>query len=161
MFREMAADLWEVALRLKADAVCITTNGTVRSDGACVMGRGCAREALERFPGIGYRLGEAIRRFGQGKVISLGHPTDRTGKEMPYILVSFPVKHNWWEKADLSLIERSARILAKAADEKGWRVVVMPRPGCGNGGRKWEEVKPILQRYLDERFVIVRRPARG
>jgi len=35
-----------------------------------------------------------------------------------YGLITFPVKHNWWEAADLDLIDRSARELLRIIEVK-------------------------------------------
>jgi hypothetical protein len=48
-------------------------------------------------------------------------------------LITFPVKHTWWEAADLDLIERSARELLKMIEvKKIQEAIYLPRPGCGN-----------------------------
>jgi hypothetical protein len=72
-------------------------------------------------------------------------------------LITFPVKHNWWEKADLLLIRESADHLRQLWDLGNRKErVYMPKPGCGNGGRRWEDIEPILDEYLnDERFTVV------
>lgn len=64
--KEIYANLWEV----EADLRVVTTNGAVRRDGACVMGRGCAREAKERYPGVEYRLGSSSRSTATGSCAS-------------------------------------------------------------------------------------------
>lgn len=143
--KETRADLWEV----EADLRVITTNGTVRADGCLVMGRGCAWEAKERYPGLDKSLGGSVHAEGN---IALWNP--RTN------LITFPVKHNWWEKADIALIEESARDLVGITDllEEIWGrplKVVVPRPGCGNGGLEWEDVKPVIEPLLDDRFTVV------
>ena len=43
---------------------CITTNGFVKKNGEAVMGRGCAKEACERYPGLAKQLGEKIIKKG-------------------------------------------------------------------------------------------------
>ena len=50
---EVVGNLWTYA----ADFRAITTNGTVKFDGRAVMGRGCAREATQRYPKIARQLG--------------------------------------------------------------------------------------------------------
>jgi hypothetical protein len=72
-------------------------------------------------------------------------------------LITFPVKRNWWEVADLALIERSARELLKIIEVKRIRgAIYLPRPGCGNGRLKWEDVKKIFLPILkSDQFHIV------
>ena len=144
---EVRGNLWTYP----ADVRVITTNGTVKKSGECVMGRGCALEAKSFIPNIASYLGDCIQRNGN-HVYLLG---TYKGAE----IYSFPVKHNWYEKADLDLIARSRNELADLLDpiylnDKG-HVFVMPRPGCGNGQLKWEDVKPILEPILDDRFHVI------
>lgn len=155
---EVTGNLWDY----KADIHCITTNGFVKKDGTCVMGRGCAYEASQKLPYLPKLLGDKITKGGN-KVYYLGMPAQW--------LYSFPVKHNWFEKADLALIERSARELVAAIDAlqtemmaKAHRsfvsgtdslTVVIPRPGCGNGKLKWPDVRAVLEPILDDRFHII------
>lgn len=70
------------------------------------------------------------------------------------------MKHNWWEKADTSLIEQSTLQLKDFFDTiiGGYPTpIYLVRPGCGNGQLDWKDVKPILEKYLDDRFTIVER----
>lgn len=141
---EELVDLWEV----DCDARCITTNGSIKANGRGVMGRGCAKQAKARYFALELTLGRALQGWGNVPVILL--PDERP------LLVSFPVKHEWHERADLDLIAVSARELVKLTDGAHWQTVVLPRPGCGNGGRSWErEVRPILRSILDDRFSVV------
>ena len=39
--------------------------------------------------------------------------------------------------------------------EHGFDTVVLPRPGCGNGGLRWQDVRPLLGLSLDDRFIVV------
>lgn len=137
-------DLWEVP----CEARCITTNGSIKANGRAVMGRGCAKQATERYPFLQKSLGELLQRIGNHVQIL------RLGAEEP-ILVVFPVKHAWDERADLDLIKRSAEELVALTDDMGWGKVVLPRPGCGNGQRKWPEVRVVIQGILDDRFLVV------
>lgn len=153
--REFEGDVWEYP----ADAYVITTNGTVKANGTCVMGRGVAKQARGMFPGIDLRLGTFIKRFGNHvhsfEVSNVEGVVRNIHRSVS--LLSFPVKHHWDQKADLKLIERSAielsyRIMMQF---QGSMTVAMVRPGCGNGQRSWNVVKPIIEPYLDDRFVIV------
>ena len=129
--------------------ICITTNGSTKSDGRAVMGCGIAKQAAELFPDLPLILGTKLQVFGNG-LHYLKYYLDRG-----YTVASFPVKHFWDDKqADLKLIEQSCQdLVASTMPEVS---VALVRPGCGVGGRDWEkEVKPILARYMDDRFIVV------
>jgi len=138
--KELVGDLWDF---LGQAPVCITTSGLVSRSGQASMPRGCARQARERFPELPALLGALIRERGN-HVHELGRG-----------LVSFPVEHTPFEVPGLGLIERSCRELLALATARNWPRVVVPRPGCGGGGLAWSEVRPILQRYFDERFWVI------
>ena len=146
--REDLLDLWNAP----ADARCITTNGSIKSNGRAVMGRGCAKQATLRYPFMQLKLGAAIRTYGNHVRVLFEPPT---GPEN-WALVSFPVKHYWDEQANLALIERSAAELVALADDRGWREIVLPRPGCGNGKLSWtRQVRLVIRPLLDDRFLVV------
>ena len=140
--KEINGDIWDY--HKKGYWVVITTNGYIRKDGACVMGRGVAKEAARKFPMLPFEIGRSIQQFGNH--VFACNPDTR--------IIAFPVKHNWWEKADIQLIERSCQELAEFPQELTYYMV---RPGCGNGGLDWLDVKPVLKRYLDDRFIVVER----
>lgn len=142
---EVTGNLWD----FKVQNLCITTNGFVKKDGRAVMGAGCAKEAVDKYKlwDLPLALGNRIKT--NGNVFQQFH----VGK--PHTLWAFPVKHNWWEHADLKLIERSCKQLAEYVAKTGHRFV-LPRPGCGNGRLDWEqEVKPICQQYLGDKVMVV------
>lgn len=139
----LKGDLWCWYYEKKATVV-ISTNGFVKENGECVMGRGVALQAKQRFPWIAKTLGEDILKDGN-HVFYLGKN-----------LISFPVKHDWWEKADLKLVERSAgelEALVRCLEIEP--PIVLPKVGCHNGKLEWKDVEPILNKYLDERFLVV------
>ncbi len=142
--QEIEGNLWNVSCDLRL----ITTNGATRKDGAAIMGRGCALEAKQHFPGIDLKLGRLIREHGN-RVMRLAKLADGS------VLGSYPVKHHWKEEADPALIERSARQLVALANKFGHTNVLLPRPGCGNGKLSWEQVEPILSEILDNRFTVI------
>lgn len=153
---EVTGNLWAYP----ADVRVITTNGFVKKDGSAVMGRGCALEAVRgvpgkvgSWPGLPSILGAQIENDGNHVFFLGACVTPATG-----VLVSFPVKHHWRQEADPELIKRSATELIKVVDDvslEDGEVVVMPRPGCGNGGLRWEDVRPILEPILDNRFHVI------
>lgn len=143
--KEVTGNLWTYP----ADVRVITTNGFVKKNGEAVMGRGCALEAAKKYPSLPKVLGDHIKSNGN-------HVSWLYGCDRGELLWSFPVKHNWYEKADLTLIERSARELYNEFNaKKSVKVVVLPRPGCGNGQLNWNDVRPILEPILDDRFHVI------
>jgi hypothetical protein len=139
--KEVFGDLWEFD-----GTIAITTNGFVKRDRTCVMGRGCAKQAAIRFLELPHKLGTRISSEGNHVFYFPEHG-----------LITFPVKHNWWEVADSDLIARSARELLKIVEVKKIKeAIYLPRPGCGNGRLKWEDVKKILSPILkSDQFHIV------
>lgn len=157
----------------ECDAVCITTNGFIKANGECVMGRGCAKAAAQQVPGLPAILGKKLKAHGN-RVLPLWEQNGVT-------LLSFPVKpvSRPWERDDqvvthmrgkfregstvpgwacvasLDIIVASAVQLRDITDDHGWQNVVLPRPGCGAGELSWHTVKPFLEEVLDDRFICM------
>ena len=141
--QEIVGNFWDVRSEVKV----ITTNGDINRLGKAVMGRGIAKQAADRYPELPTILARFLRSHGN-HIIYLGRLDDTN-------FLSFPVKDHWNEKAKLSLIARSIQELLEAAEFMGAQGFLLPRPGCGNGGLLWSEVKPILEPRLDDRFTII------
>jgi hypothetical protein len=100
-------------------------------------------QAKKKYKSLPYYLGLSIKKFGN----------------LPYCnsefhIITCPVKYNWWEKANLELITFSISLIAKLTSLSNDKIV-LPKVGCGNGKLDWKDVEPILELYLDERFIIV------
>lgn len=137
---EAVGDIWDYAGR---GVIAITTSSSLAGDGRAVVGRGVARQAAARFPGLAEKLGRLIMEQGN-HVFDLGDG-----------LVSFPVEETAWSLPDLHIIARSAQELRALVDAAGWRRIVVPRPGCGGGGLAWREVRPLLEPWFDQRFTVI------
>jgi len=124
--------------------IVIPTNGSVTEKGLAVMGRGMASQAVKKFPTLSAELGESILKRGNNCHIFRKHR-----------VITFPVKDEWYEKAMITLITKSAKQLVEIADRIKIRPIYMVRPGCGNGGLSWTVVMPWLTNILDDRFVVV------
>lgn len=156
-------------LEMDCDALCITTNGFVKSNGAAVMGAGIAKQMRVTIPGLDKILGQKIAREGNNV-----HPLIVFNDVW---IVSFPVKPitevsdgtnfvrhkffaegtivpGWACKANVDLIVRSCEQLVKLADQYGWKKVLIPRPGCGAGELNWNQVRKVIEPLLDDRFVV-------
>ena len=135
------------------DAICVTTNGVIRSDGRAVMGAGIAKQADDRFD-LTRALAASLRRQGN-HVFCFGPRTDiRTDRVMT--VFAFPTKEDWKAPSILSLIIRSAHELVEQCDKLGIKTCYMTPPGCGLGRLDWtSQVRPALKSILDDRFVVI------
>lgn len=132
----------------EADLFLVTTNSTLRSDGALVMGRGIALEATRRFPNLQARAGAAIARAGAVSGfygVLQPYPAHRAEHKLGL----FQVKYHWRDKAGLDLIERSAEMLCQLVEETGLQNVHLNFPGIGNGHLPLHQVLPIVEQLPD------------
>lgn len=130
-----------------ADAICFTSNGVVKSNGRLTMGAGIAKSFADKFPSTPMYFGRKVEKFGN-KVHLMGS----VGGAPP--ILSFPTKYHWRDTSDVQLIEKSCKELKEYADKNDWKNIYLPRPGIGLGGLKWAEVKPILEKHFDDRFIV-------
>jgi hypothetical protein len=141
-FSEEYRDIWQAYNA--GNFIVITTNGFVKRNGEAVMGAGIARQAKDKFLGLAYAVGQAIAKYGNVPLVNL-----------KYRLITLPTKKIWTEDGNLELIEDGLKILVKIVDELEIEKLYLPRPGCGNGKRSWEnDVRPICEKVLNSRFVI-------
>jgi len=142
---EVKGNIWDYK---KADFICITTNGDVNRKNEAVMGRGVALQAKQRYKHIATILASHITLYGN-------HVSLIIESEVYNNIISFPVKHHWYEKANLDLIRISAiELLVLIKKYNSDIIFVLPKPGCGNGQLKWEEVKSVISFLPDNVHII-------
>lgn len=122
----------------------ITTNGTVKADGANVMGSGCAREWADRNPDAPFWLGTMLKQHGNH---CYSHKEDR--------VITFPTKEDVWKGSPMATIIRSCNELAFMANTCPDHLFVLPRPGVGAGGLKWEDVEPVIAPLLPDNVHVI------
>ncbi len=146
--KEIYGNAWKIFKDF--DALCITTNGAVKKNGACVMGRGIAYQAKKSLPGIDLELGNLIKE--NGNIVQC----IRWNKDMTKVIIAYPTKHHWQQQSDIDLIVKSAHQLEALywAMPKNSRIL-LPRPGCSNGRLLWSEVKPKIAPILNDNIYIV------
>lgn len=125
-----------------ADLFLITTNSTLKkSSQGLVMGRGIARQAKERFPGLDIALGKQIQaNYGNlgvyGLLVSPRWPDAKLG--------AFQVKRHYSQPATLGLIRQSTAALCTWCSQHPDARVALNFPGIGNGRLRREDVLPII-----------------
>lgn len=164
--KEIKKDLFECIFDSDVDAICITTNGQYTIHGVACMGGGCARICADRWPETAVRLGKMLKDFGtnipfvigalnaEGKYLA---PTREMIREKKFkcLIFSFPTINNIMDGANLQLIKQSAAILKDYCDQFNLKNIISPRQGTGIGGLLWANVKPEMEKILDDRFTIV------
>ena len=64
-------------------------------------------------------------------------------------MLLFPTKKHWRNPSKLEYIEKGLEKFVKNWDRLGANSIAFPRLGCGNGGLDWEEVRPLMEKYLN------------
>ena len=147
--KEINGNIWNLQSGNLDSWIVIPTNGFVRQNSENVMGRGLALQAARKYPHLPLLLGRRLEKDG-----------NRVYAFSTMHLFTFPVKHHFYEAADIKLIRISCQqirlmVLTLPEEVRHQVPVYLPRVGCGNGKLKWENVKPILAEYLDDRFTVV------
>jgi len=181
--REITGNILD--LMFNYDAVCITTNGFVKSNGENVMGAGVAGAFKEKYPNLPLLVGSVIKDCGNHSsyVCTAYHNTDKDYRTTD--ILTLPTKPSSIEiktQEDLSLlvhyvrdkykvgstvpgfhalsnfalIKRSLEELVILSKELQLSSILLPRPGCSNGGLKWgTQIKYLCESILDNRFTII------
>lgn len=125
-----------------ADLFLITTNSTLKQNGALVMGRGIARQARDRFRGLDLALGREIAAVCG----HLGHYHLLVSPRWPAAkLGAFQVKTHYARPASPALIRQSALALLAWCEDHPGATVCLNFPGIGNGGLARAQVLPLLK----------------
>lgn len=140
----------------KADLILFTANSMLKQTPKgpeLVMGKGAAKEAKDRFPRLPLFLGQMIFTYGlqgmsYGVMVPAWHPTWGT------FVGAFQTKYDWRDKSDLDLIRFSCHCLTDMLPP--YARIALPFPGVGNGGRKREDVLPLLEGLPDHVWVYER-----
>lgn len=136
----------------KTDAIVNTVN--------CkgVMGKGLALEFKKKYPKM-YNEYKIECEKGELKIgIIHLYKVDRSEELVPdehyfkYIL-NFPTKDDWRFKSKLEYIEKGLKYFRRHHKKylsKGIESIAFPRLGCQQGGLDWDEVKPLIEKYLKD-----------
>lgn len=108
-----------------------------------VMGKGLAAEFKHRYPEMFKRYKEHC----EAGALTIGklHLYQARWR----LILNFPTKKYWKDPSELEWIEIGLKKLAAIYEEKGIISLAMPQLGCGNGGLGWEDVQPLIERYME------------
>lgn len=107
-----------------------------------VMGKGIALEFKKRYPQMFevYKNACEKRKFTIGKLMLIS--------ASDHMILLFPTKENWRYPSKLSYIEQGLKRFSDKYAERGITSIAFPKLGCGNGELSWDDVKPLMERYL-------------
>ena len=133
MFSYISGDI------LNSSAKCLVN--TVNCEG--YMGKGIAYQFKLRFPLNNKDYISACHK----KTLYIG--TIHTFEEDGKIIINFPTKDKWRGKTKIEYIHKGMKKLVEYLKINEIKSIAIPPLGCGNGGLKWSEVKPIIISYLE------------
>lgn len=119
-----------------------TLTNTVNCVG--VMGKGIAHAFKERDPAMfeAYRSLCDRGAFEPGKLW--------LWKSVDHWVLNFPTKKHWRHPSKLEWIEAGLVKFCAEYQARGIREISFPRLGCGNGNLDWDDVRPLMERYLSD-----------
>lgn len=109
-----------------------------------VMGKGIALEFKKRYPDM-FRVYRDIcdkRNLKTGSLLLCYEPD--------HWVLLFPTKEHWRNPSQLDYIEKGLDKFSRTYADKGITSIAFPRLGCGNGELKWDDVRPVMEKYLDK-----------
>jgi len=107
-----------------------------------VMGKGIALEFKNRYPSLFH---DYKKRCDNREVLP-GQPYLWENEDVQ--ILNFPTKRHWRDHSLLQDIEEGLAYLAANYEKMGIQSLAMPALGCGNGGLRWDEVQPLIDKYL-------------
>jgi len=110
-----------------------------------IAGRGLALQCKRRYPDWFWQY-QGVCRMGR---LSIGTLFDYSDEDGLYI-IGFPTKERWWSPTRYEHIEQGLDALVGwVASRSEWvQSVAVPKLGCGPGGLSWQQVQPLMERYL-------------
>ena len=112
-----------------------------------IAGRGLAERFKHEFPNNYWEYKDFCRQ-GNAKPGTL-YVWDESGVRSRWI-VNFPTKRDWRDPSRLEDIEAGLIALVRAIGWYDIASIAMPALGCGLGGLKWLDVRPMIEKYLGD-----------
>jgi O-acetyl-ADP-ribose deacetylase (regulator of RNase III) len=107
-----------------------------------VMGKGIALQFKRAYPD----MFKAYERAAKADELRLGKmhvwPTNQMSGAR--FIINFPTKKHWKARSRLADISAGLEDLVRVIQDLGIRSIAIPPLGCGNGGLRWDDVRPII-----------------
>ncbi len=107
-----------------------------------VMGKGLALSFKQRYPEMFDKYKSACEKhlLTVGKLMLF--------YEVDHWLLMFPTKENWRNPSKIEYIEKGLMKFVNTYADKNITSIAFPRLGCGNGELDWNDVRPVMEKYL-------------
>lgn len=115
---------------------------TVNCDG--YMGKGLALAFKQRYPAM-FPVYQQECKAGK---LHIGRPT-LYQDSIPWIL-NFPTKDHWRLPSKLEYLEKGLQFLVANHKKAGIKSIAFPKLGTQNGKLSWDEVGPLMAKYLGQ-----------
>lgn len=107
-----------------------------------VMGKGLALKFKQLYPD----MFSSYQKYCENGLLNIGKL--QLFKTSNKWILNFPTKHEWRKPSRLEYIEAGLQKFVDHYQRLGIRSISFPMLGCGNGGLEWDEVRPLMERYL-------------
>ncbi len=107
-----------------------------------VMGKGIAKAFRERYPA----MFAPYKRLCDEELLQPGKLWLWQGDD--HSVLNFPTKVHWRSPSKIEWIELGLQKFVESYEARGITSISFPRLGCGNGGLDWDDVRPLMERYL-------------
>lgn len=115
---------------------------TVNCDG--YMGKGLALAFKQRYPA----MFSVYQQECKTDKLRIGRPT-LYQESIPWIL-NFPTKYHWRLPSKLEYLEKGLEFLLANYKKAGIKSIAFPKLGTQNGKLSWDEVGPLMAKYLSQ-----------
>lgn len=114
-----------------------------------VMGKGLAKEFKERYPDMFKAYKKLCDEGGFEVSVTSTHPFFLFTDEKSGIkILNFPTKIQWKNPSQLDFIESMLKAFRWTYKDYGIEYIAFPALGCGCGGLSWDDVRPLMTKYL-------------
>jgi O-acetyl-ADP-ribose deacetylase (regulator of RNase III) len=108
-----------------------------------VMGKGLALQFKQAYPDNFKQYARACKSGEVKPGCMFIVPTNRS--DNPKFVINFPTKRHWRDHSRIDDIKAGLLALIEETSARKIASLAVPPLGCGLGGLKWSEVKPLIE----------------
>ena len=109
-----------------------------------IMGKGLALKFKINYPDMFVKYQEICNK----KLLKPGILYLHTSKNKKILL--FPTKEHWKNNSKVEYIEKGLIAFINGYEKYNIKSIAFPKLGCGLGGLDWQEIKVLMEKYLEK-----------